>query len=128
MFSPSKVFHYTVCTYMSSGLQWAQSMVVATMSNKRVLFVTLMGCAERFKAHIREFFANFDLSITLRSCSSAYRCQDLAILVMTIDSQNRLLYPLHMHVGYCIVRAQYYVMSNNWNVNFSDSHALRLLP
>ena len=47
------------------------------------------------KAHLREFFTDFDLSITLRSCSSTYRCQDLAILVMTIDRQNRLLYPLH---------------------------------
>ena len=68
-------------------------------------FVMLMGCAERFKAHLREFFADFDLSVTLMSCSGAYRCQYLAILVMTIDIQNRLLYPLHMHMGYCIVRA-----------------------
>ena len=32
--------------YMSSGLQWAQSMGMATMANKKMLFVMLKGSAK----------------------------------------------------------------------------------
>ena len=57
---------------MNSGLQWVQSMGVAMMANKTMLFVKLMGHDERFKAHLGELFANFDLFVTFTSCSDAY--------------------------------------------------------
>ena len=49
-------------------MQWARSMGVAMMANKKLL---LMGCAEWFEAHVSEFFSNFDLFIKLTSCSDA---------------------------------------------------------
>ena len=53
------------------GLQWARSMGVATMANKYVLFVMLMGPAEQFEAHLSYFLANFDLFVALSIFSEA---------------------------------------------------------
>ena len=86
--------HLTIATRqvmrMSSGLQWARSMGMATMSNKRTLLAMLMGRAEQFEEHLREIFADFDLSVILTSCSDAYtcRCWDLAILVLITDRRQ----------------------------------------
>ena len=41
------------------------SVGVAMMANKKTLFVTLMVRAERIKAHLSQFFADFDIMIAL---------------------------------------------------------------
>ena len=46
-------------------MQWAWSMDVATMANKKALFVMLMSRIERIVAHLSQFFANFDIVIML---------------------------------------------------------------
>ena len=38
------------------GLQWTWLMGVATMANRRTIFVKLVGYVERFKAHLCQFF------------------------------------------------------------------------
>ena len=52
-------------------IQWTQSIGVATMASKKILFAMLVGCAERFEAHISELFADFDLFVSFTSCSDA---------------------------------------------------------
>ena len=46
-------------------MQWAWSMDVAIMANKKALFVMLMGRTERIVAHLSQFFADFDVVIML---------------------------------------------------------------
>ena len=53
------------------GLQWAPSMGMATMANKYALFVTFMGPEEQFKAHLSNFFTDFDLFVALMIFSEA---------------------------------------------------------
>ena len=38
---------------------------VATVANKKVLFVMLMDCVPRFEAHWSQFFAEFDWFVVL---------------------------------------------------------------
>ena len=52
-------------------IQWAQSISVAMMASKKILFAMLVGCVERFEAHISELFADFDLFVSFTSCSDA---------------------------------------------------------
>ena len=40
--------------------QWARLMGVATMANKKTLFVTFVDRAERLEAHSTQFVADFD--------------------------------------------------------------------
>ena len=44
----------------ANSLQWAKSLGVIKMADKKMLFVTLMDCAERFKVPLSQFFADFD--------------------------------------------------------------------
>ena len=54
------------------GLQWAPSMGVATMANKKTLLVKLMGHTKRFEAQFRNFFTDFNFLFMLTSCLDAY--------------------------------------------------------
>ena len=56
--------------------QWAQSMSMAMMANKKTLFVTLVDLAKPFKAHLHRFqligyfkklLRHLDINITARS-------------------------------------------------------------
>ena len=52
--------------------EYALSIGVATMANKKVLFVTLVDLVSRFDAHWSQFFAEFDWLVVLMSCLDAY--------------------------------------------------------
>ena len=65
-------------------------MGVATMANKRTLFVRFVDCDKRFKAHSRLIPTDW---IRLRVAQMP-RSQDLMIFVVTTDGQtDGLLYP-----------------------------------
>ena len=70
-------------------------MGMATMANKKMLFVTFEDRAKRFKAHSSQFFADFDLFIVLTSFSDA-SCRDLVIYVVTTDGHGCFT-PAHAH-------------------------------
>ena len=49
-------------------MQWARSMGVSTMANKKTLFVVLVGHAERIEAYLSLFFVDFDIVIAMIAC------------------------------------------------------------
>ena len=51
---------------------WALSIGVATMANKKALFMTLVDCIPQFDAHWSHFFAEFDWFVVLTSRLDAY--------------------------------------------------------
>ena len=57
---------------------------MATMTNKMMLFATLVGRTEQFEAHQASFSLISTYSLCLRVAQMP-RCQDLAILVVTTD-------------------------------------------
>ena len=48
---------------VNSGLQQAWSVDVAMIANKKMLFVMLMGHAERLEVYLREFITNFNVHL-----------------------------------------------------------------
>ena len=73
-------------------------MGVATMANRKTLFVMLMDYANCLKHTQASFSLSLFDSLRLR-VDQIPRCQDLAILVSMTDRQNQLLYHLHMLTG-----------------------------
>ena len=51
---------------------WALSIGVATVADKKALFVTLVDRIPRFDAYWSQFFAEFDWFVVLRSRLDAY--------------------------------------------------------
>ena len=62
-------------------MQWARSMGVATMANKKTLFVTLVGRAKRSEAHLSQFFFPISTDWLHLWVSQRSRCQDLVIFM-----------------------------------------------
>ena len=62
LFLPSSM--YNERTYM----QWARSMGVVTMANKKTLYVMFMGRAKRIKAHLSQVFSDSHILIALIAC------------------------------------------------------------
>ena len=109
MRTPCICIHQTSCR---KGLQWARSMGVAMMANKKTVFVMLMDCAEQFKECWSQFFViSTDMLILMfTSSSDTYMCtcQDMAIFVVTTD--RPITSPLvhvhgviHVHVHHCFL-------------------------
>ena len=58
-------------------MQWARSMGVSTMANKKTLFVVLVGRAERIEAYLSLFFVDFDIVIAMIACYNKTRNFDI---------------------------------------------------
>ena len=73
-------------------------MGVATMANKRTLFVTFVDCTKRFKAYSSQFVADSTDLLRLRT-AQVPRCQDLAVFMVmtTTDRQTNYFTCAHVH-------------------------------
>ena len=99
------------------GLQWARSMGVAMMVNKKTLSMMLVGRAEWFKA----FFADF---LYLRVAQTP-RCRDLAILWwwwQTTDKTDSFIV-LCMHACWVITVHECNVIYIQWYLHACYSRA-----
>ena len=69
---------------------WALSIGVATVANKKALFVTLVDCIPRFDAHWTQFFAELDWFVVIMSRLDAYtsRYGDFCAIVNDNDNDN----------------------------------------
>ena len=81
---------------------WALSIGVATVANKKALFVTLVDCIPRFDARWGQFFAKFDWFIVLMSHFDAYISRYGDFCANDNDDNDDTtdyFTPLRMHMG-----------------------------
>ena len=84
---------------------WALSIGVATVANKKALFVTLVDRIPRFDAHWSQFFAEFDWFVVITSRLDAYISRYGGFCANDNNNNNDnddttdYFTPLRMHAG-----------------------------
>ena len=78
---------------------WALSIGVATVANKKSLFVTLVDRILQFHAYWSQFFAEFDWFIVLTSRLDTYISRYGNFYANDNDDTTDYFTPLRMHAG-----------------------------